>query len=453
MVILQDALEGLKGLLRPVGLSDRARTAVVRCIAAFVMHAGRMSATQAAQAIRTEPCHRAQIGRFLKRSWWEKRKLLTHVQLAILALEAGSGEFVLVVDSTFCSQQGRLTENTFSTGNRQRRPKKGRRYSSKKNAPKRVHGFVSGLLITPSGIRIPYVKKYLTKDTCKKRGVEHLTQTELAAEIIAELELPPGAKLVVLGDTAFDADSIREACQKHNATWITPVNPERVLAGAKPRPKVRSLLEKLKPPQFVPIRLHPGQGKLVPYRRLSPHRVGPKAKTRTFYVHGERRAVHSVGDVLLVVSTTEEPQKGKSLQEPKLLMTNDLSMSLKRLVELYALRWQIELFFKELKSTLGLHQYRFKDFRQVEHWVDLVFTTFLYLEWNRARQLARRDLTDQQRRWWSSQRTHGLCHAVRHSSELHDLFTIKDRLKTPGGVRKLTRILRDALPVESRTAM
>ena len=453
MVILQDALEGLKGLLRSVELSDRARTAVIRCIAAFVLHAGRMSASQAARAIRSEPCHRAQIGRFLKRSWWKKRNLLGHVQLAVLAMEAGSGQFVLIVDSTFCSQQGRLTENTFSTGNRQRRPRKGRRYSSKKNAPKRVHGFVCGLLITPRGMRIPFTKKYLTKETCKKRDVKHRTQTALAADIIAELELPQGAKLVVLGDTAFDADSIREACRQHNATWITPVNPERVLAGAKPRPKVRSLLEKLKPQQFVALRLHPGQGKLVPYRRLSPHRVGPKAKIRTFYVHGERRAVHSVGEVLLVVSTTEKPHPGKSLHEPKLLMSNDTSLTPQRLAELYALRWQIELFFKELKSTLGLHQYRFQDFRQVEHWVDLVLTTFLYLEWNRARQLARSDLAAKQRRWWESQRTHGLCQAVRHSSELCDLFTIRDRLKTPGGIRKLARILRDALPIESRTAM
>ncbi len=453
MVILQDALEGLKGLLRAVVLSDRARTAVIRCVAAFVLHAGRMSASQAAGAIRTEPCHRAQIGRFLKRAWWQKRGLLKHLQYTVLAMESRSGSFMLIVDSTFCSQQGRLTENTFSTGNRQRRPRQGRRYNSKKNARKCVHGFVCGLLVTPSGMRIPFVKKYLTKDTCKKRGVKHRTQTELAAEIIAELELPRGAKLIVLGDTAFDADSIRGACEKHKATWITPVNPERVLAGAKPRPKVRSLLEKFKPQQFVAMRLHPGQGKLVPYRRLSPHRVGPKAKVRTFYVHGERRAVHSVGEVLLVVSTTEKPQRGKSLHEPKLLMSNDTSLTPQRLVELYALRWQIELFFKELKSTLGLHQYRFKDFRQVEHWVDLVLVTFLYLEWNRARQLARSDLADQQRRWWESQRTHGLCHAVRHSSELRDLFTIRDRLKTPNGIRKLARVLRNGLPVETRNAM
>ena len=34
-------------------------------------------------------------------------------------------------------------------------------------------------------------------------------------------------------------------------------------------------------------------------------------------------------------------------------------------------RWHIELFFKELKSTLGLHHYRFKKFEKAETWVTL----------------------------------------------------------------------------------
>lgn len=453
MVIVQDALVGLKGFLRNVSLSESARTSVIRCVAAFVLHLGRMSASQAAGVIRSEPCHRAQIGRFLKRAWWEKEGLLGRLQCMLMEKDSQSGLYVLGVDSTFCSQQGRFTENTFSTGNRKRRPRKGRRYTSKKHTPKRVHGFVAGLLLTPLGMRIPFMRKYLTKDMCKKRGVPHRTQTELAAEIIAELELPKGAKLVVLGDTAFDADSIREACRKHNATWITPVNPERVLAGPKPRPKVRSLLDQWKPQQFVTLRLHPGRGKLVPYRRLSPHRMGSKTKIRTFYVHGERRAVHSVGEVLLVVSTTEKPQRGKPLHEPKLLMSNDTSLTPQRLAELYSLRWQIELFFKELKSTLGFHQYRFKDFRQVEHWADLALITFMYLEWHRACQLDRKDLADNQRRWWTSQRTHGLCQVVRHWSERRDLENIRERLRTPGGIRRLSNILRDALPLETRNAM
>ena len=181
---------------------------------------------------------------------------------------------------------------------------------------------VRSLLVTPSVNADSLCEEDISRKTrAKKRGVKHRTQTELAAEIIAELELPRGAKLIVLGDTAFDADSIRGACEKHKATWITPVNPERVLAGAKPRPKVRSLLEKFKPQQFVAMRLHPGQGKLVPYRRLSPHRVGPKAKVRTFYVHGALSCPRSTLGWRVCCSSfrrQKNQQRGKSLHEPKL---------------------------------------------------------------------------------------------------------------------------------------
>ena len=41
----------------------------------------------------------------------------------------------------------------------------------------------------------------------------------------------------------------------------------------------------------------------------SSYRNGPKAKPRTFYVHGERQAVLSVGDVLLIFSTKRKPRK------------------------------------------------------------------------------------------------------------------------------------------------
>ena len=66
-------------------------------------------------------------------------------------------------------------------------------------------------------------------------------------------------------------------------------------------------------------------------------------------------------------------------------MTNDEKLTLRDVIELYQLRWQIELFFKELKSTLGLHHYCFKKFEKAEIWVTLCLVTFVYLEWIRAR--------------------------------------------------------------------
>ena len=62
-------------------------------------------------------------------------------------------------------------------------------------------------------------------------------------------------------------------------------------------------------------------------------------------------------------------------------------------IELYSLRWQIELFFKELKSTLGFAQYSFHNFDAVKAWVQTAITTVLYLETLRAERMQDRRLS------------------------------------------------------------
>jgi hypothetical protein len=448
MVIMQDSLPGLKRFLKPVGLKERMRGLVIRCIVAFILHLGRMGATRAASAVRSAPRHRAQLCRFLGRKWLQRLSPAAVLREQVLLLESRrSGTWLFLVDQTLTSQQGGKTENTFSTGNRQRRPRKGRRYSKYKHARKSCHCFVKGLLMTPSGIRIPFSRCYYTRDYCQAKKRVHRTQTELAAELIADLPLPEGTKVVVLGDTAFDAQCIREACARRQYTWIVPLNPERVVAGPQgKRPKVRSLVNGLRAAQMREIRLHAGQGPYVAQRRVSPWRVGPKVKPRTYYVHQRRQAVHSVGEVQLVFSTRIQPTPKRAVEVQKILMTNDLRLSAKQIVELYGLRWQIELFFKELKSTLGFHQYRFRRFERVEGWDELAQVTMLYLEWYRARQLQRRDLAEAKKKWWRWQRAHGLCLAVRQAAEQADLAEIADRLETPAGLRKLKRLLKGALP-------
>jgi Transposase DDE domain len=454
VVIMQDALPGLKRFLKPVGLNERMLALVIRCVVAFVMHFGRMAAARAATAVRLEPRHRAQICRFMGRRLLRRLSPAAVLRSQLLLMESRLSErFFFLVDQTLSSQQGSKTENTFSTGNRKRRPRKGRRYGKYKHARKTCHCFVKGLLITPSGIRIPFSRSYYTREYCEAKNRPYRTQTELAAEMIAELPLPEGAKVVVLGDTAFDAKCIRQACDKRKYTWVVPLNPERVLAGPRgKRPKVRSLINGLKADQLVEIRLHAGKGPHVEQRRVSPWRVGSKVKPRTYYVHQRRQTVHSVGEVQLVFSTRTKPTKNRPVEVQKILMTNDLSLSAKQIVEWYGLRWQVELFFKELKSTLGFHQYRFRTFDRVEGWDELIQVAFLYLEWYRARQLQRRDLPEEQKKWWRWQRTHGLCMAARQAAEQADLEEIAERLETPAGLQRFRRLLKRVLLKESRAA-
>jgi len=451
-MIMQEALPEIKRFLKPLGLKERVLGLTIRFVASFAMHWGRMSAVQAAGAVRSQPRHRAQICRFLGRKYWDKLGLVSLLQAELLSMESKKGRFLFLTDQTLCSQQGDKTENTYSTGNRQRRPRKGRRYSKYKHKRKRCHCFVMGLLITPSGLRIPFRRSYYTKEYCEQKGRSYRKQTELAAEMIRELPLPPGADVVVMGDTAFDAEVIREACDKCNYTWIVPMNPERVLAGPKPRPKVWLLAKGLTAKDFKPVRLYPSQGAYVAMRRLSPYRIGPKVKPRTFYAHQESREVHSVGKVLLVFSTRTCPSAGPKVDVQKILMTNDRTLKAAEVVELYDLRWQIELFFKELKSTLGFDQYRFRQFERVESWLELVLVTFLYLEWYRARQLRRSDLSTQEKERWRRQRTHGLCMAMRQETDRADLDILAEAVQTTGGMRRLRRKLREVVQREYRTA-
>lgn len=453
MVMLADSVPGLKRWLAPLGLNDKTKSLVIRVVVAFLLHTGRMSCLRAGGAVRCEARHRAQVSRFLARPRWRKLDINSALRQALLELEAADGLFVFIVDATLVSHAGQKTENTYSTGNRQRRPRPGRRYGQRKHTVKNCHSFTMGLLITPSGIRLPFSKPYHTREYCQGKGLTHRTTAEAAADLIRELPLPQGTRAIVLGDTAYDAAVVRAACGDRGYSWIFPCNPERVLAGPKgQRPKVRSLLKDWPRRSRQTIRLAPSQGPYAVYRRLSAHRIGPKAKPRTFYVHQERQSVHSVGEVRLVFSTTKKDLQTATPDEVKILMTNDRRLPVRDVIELYALRWQIELFFKELKSTLGFHQYQFRRFEPVEGWMELALTAFLYLEHYRAQQMRRRGLSAEVRRWWERQRTYGLCQAVRLASEQTELEYLAERLQTPSGIRKLKKVLRNSFPEKYRAA-
>lgn len=454
-MIMDDALPGIKAFFQSTSLKANAVAMLIRLVAAFTCHIGRMSAAQAAGSIRSQARHRAALVRFLAQVRWSRDwQVLTEVAGLLLQAEsARRGTWVFIIDQTYCGQQGQKTENTFSRANYRPRAKKSQR-RQKKHAKRSCHCFVMGLLLTPSGLRVPCCRCYYTQTYCAAYAKTYRKQTELAADLIRGLAVPEQAEVVVLGDTAFDADAIRTACAERRWNWIVPMNPERVLAGPKgQRAKVWSLAKELPVEQFTAVRLTPGQGSFVAQRRVAQCRLGPKVKTRTFYVHRERRRVHSLGDVQLVFSTTLKPKQGVAVEVQKILISNDLRRSAAALAELYSLRWQIELFFKELKSTLGLHQYRFRRFRKVEAWVQACLIAFVYLERYRKRQLRRRDLNAQERRWWQWQRCYGLCMAVRQAAEDHDLTRLFRWSGTKTGRKKLRQHLRAALPLEARRAV
>jgi hypothetical protein len=453
MIIVSESAAALKGFLANTGLNELARTMLLRVVLAFILHRGRMSCSAAAGSVACESIHRGELTRFLARPRWQRHDFNNPLMKLLLAKETRRGKYIFLIDATLVSQAGKKTQNTYSTGNRGRRPAKGHRYNKKKVVYKKVHNFTFGLLITPTGMRIPMEIPHYSEEYCQEHGIEHRTTAESAAQMIRTLPLPASAEVIVIGDTAYDAHVVREACDERGYTWIFPANAERVYEGPKgQRPKLRSRLKDWTSLSLGTIRLRASTGKYARYRRLSKWRVGPKMKPRVYYAYQEKREVRSVGRVQLVFSTMKPNLEKATPDDVKILMTNAVAMSVSEVIELYSLRWQIELFFKELKSTLGFAQYSFQNFRAVKAWVEIAITTVLFLEHERIKHVQDRRLSKEARRWWESQRLHGLCHAYRQQCAGAELKYLADRLKTPGGITKLKRLLAAALPKEYRAA-
>lgn len=453
MIIVTETAAALKGFIAKTQLNDLARMMVLRMSLAFIARHGRMSCSQAAGSVACEPIHRGELTRFLARPRWQSSSFNDPLRALLLERESRRGKFLFLIDATLVSQAGKKTQNTYSTGNRGRRQAKGRRYNKKKVVFKKCHSFTFGLLLTPSGMRIPLQVPHYTLEYCAQHGLTHRTTAEAAADMIRALPLPPAAEVVVIGDTAYDAEVIRDACDARGYVWIFPANPERVYEGPRGRrPQLRSRLKDWQRLSLSTIRLRASTGKYAEYRRLSRWRVGPKMKPRVYYAYQEIREVRSVGRVQLVFSTMNPKLSKATPDDVKILMTNARNLSVRDVIELYSVRWQIELFFKELKSTLGFSQYSFQSFRAVQAWVEIAITTVLFLEQWRAERMRDRRLSKTDRVWWEHQRLHGLCAAYRQECSGRELKFMADRLKTYGGTAKLKRLLTQALPAEYRIA-
>ena len=73
-------------------------------------------------------------------------------------------------------------------------------------------------------------------------------------------------------------------------------------------------------------------------------------------------------------------QKEPSRWSGKVLACTDPTLSAREVIEWYEIRWQIELFFRELKSRMQMRCYVFMKFEAVERYMDLLLMGFLLLE-------------------------------------------------------------------------
>ena len=105
-MIMDDALPGIKAFFKATSLKATAVLMLTRLVAAFTCHLGRMSATQAAGAIRSQSRHRAAMIRFLAQLRWSRdwQVLSAVANLLLQAENLRGGLWIFIVDQTYCGQ-------------------------------------------------------------------------------------------------------------------------------------------------------------------------------------------------------------------------------------------------------------------------------------------------------------------------------------------------------------
>jgi hypothetical protein len=379
--------------------------------------------------------------------------------------------WMAVIDTTYHSTHSEQMENLI-VFNRGRDP-------NRRQA--RQHAFVMGLLITKYGMRIPLPRRsYYTEEYCRNHNRRYHTQVGLAAAMLQDIRLPDDVELTVLFDSAFDANAIHRICRDLHFRAVFPLDPNRTLS-AGPQVEAAGLVgQKVvhwtrtwQQQEFTLLELQHANENHVFFRRRHRDNLRLPKTFRRYAVAARQTTVSNLGTCMVVASYKENPsvailpnqsnnwwdyhrlpvpynrhQRPKPQRwHSKVLVCTDPTVTARQVVEWYEIRWQIELFFRELKSRMQFGCYVLQKFEAVERYLDLLLMGFLLLENERfqeLRALGRRQAqvgepAVQMRTTDGLRSLESLCHDW-------NVGVLEHCLRTETGRRRLLRQLRQATP-------
>jgi hypothetical protein len=423
---------------------------LVMFVMGIVVLRGRRSLAAIGDAVVRSRRYRGQVSRATRNRAFRTRDLYLsafHAELAASAPpEREQATWILALDDV-STKRGAFTkiENGLRKGHAVETPgKKEFRPASK------CHTFVLSLLITHEGKRLPLPRRtWRTEDYAKTIGKPYVTKIQLAIVALEDLKraLPRNVNLVVVADEFYEGKEMLKACKRLGFTLIVTVDSRRVFNTPVTRKnKKREPLHKhgrsLPASAFERLVLERGKEETASYRRYTPDEQR-RNEPRTFRVAHEARDVAGLGNVGVVYSWKSpvyRPRRCRDRETFKVLICSDPALRGKRVVELYDLRWQVELFYRELKSGLGLGSYTGTSFAAFERLVDLTLLSFLYLEQHRARLLITSGGARQ--RMLAGARTVEVRHEVQREAARADVDWFQRRLHSQRGRTKLRVVLR-----------
>lgn len=267
--------------------------------------------------------HRTSCGSFLRSNWDSVSMMQSRAIETLRWMKPRKGEPIyFLIDDTRIEKRARKMAAVSKI------------YDHKTRRFIRGHMVVTGAIMF-RGVVLPWkFDLWVPKD---QASGGYRKTTQIAAQMINELSLPFDLKVRVLFDAFYLAPCVVKACQSRGFTWFS--------VASKNRNMKRKYCQKRSIKQFAPGVLR-HKSKRVRIRRARFWRW-----MRIAAVDGE---LGRLGQVRMVISK----RPGDSWKKTLAVATNETKLAAREIMVIYEKRWNIEVLFKELKSSLGLGDYQ-----------------------------------------------------------------------------------------------
>jgi SRSO17 transposase len=206
------------------------------------------------------------------------------------------------------------------------------------------------------GVTIPLGSwLYVKKEHTKKLNLPFKKLTTLAGDIIRRAEIPDQFDMTVLFDAFYLCSAVVNACKKRKWRYIGVSKSNRWLTVNATKHKVGSY------------------GKNILKRTGQWYSIQGLRKTSSYRLAQRIGTMNKLGRVKVVFS------KRRGDRTVIALVTNDVRLSMKKVVSHYLKRWAIEVMIKEQKQRLGLGDYRVLRYRAIVRHLCLVDSAYACL--------------------------------------------------------------------------
>jgi hypothetical protein len=196
---------------------------------------------------------------------------------------------------------------------------------------------------------------YVKKEHTKKLKVPFTKLTTLAGEVVRHADIPDPFDITVLFDAFYLCPAVVNACKERKWRYISVSKSNRWLTVNATKHKVGAY------------------GKNILNRTGRWYSIQGLRKTSSYKLNQRVGTMNKLGRVKVVFS------KRRGDRTVIALVTNDVRLSMKKVVGYYLKRWAIEVLIKEQKQHLGLGDYRVLRYRAIVRHLCLVDSAYACL--------------------------------------------------------------------------